>query len=63
MIPAEARIIADVHLINEHHTREQVLDAIECLSRIVSPSQRDRIRVTKLQAWLEKTATTSEATP
>jgi hypothetical protein len=44
MIPAEARNVIDT-LGSIKHTEDNVLDAIDCLNRVVSPSQRDRNRV------------------
>jgi len=44
MIPAEARAIID-QLSNIKRSKDEILDAVECLSRIVSPSARDRQRV------------------
>lgn len=51
MIPVEARNVIDT--INSiQHSGDLILDAIECLSRVVSPSQRDRTRVAVAQARL-----------
>jgi hypothetical protein len=51
VIPAEARNIIDT-LESVKHDDDTVLDAIECLSRVVSPSMRDRGRVLVAQVAL-----------
>jgi hypothetical protein len=53
MIPAEARLIVD-NLSNVKTDREIILDAIDCLTRIVSPSMRDRTRVAKATEHLKE---------
>lgn len=53
MIPAEARNIID-NLANVNSTEDTLRDAIECISRIVSPSQRDRNRVTRATEYLKE---------
>lgn len=59
MIPAEARNVVDT-LSTIKHCEEHILDAIDCLNRIVSPSQRDRTRVQVAVSYL---AGLKEASP
>lgn len=55
MIPAEARnIIDNLHAVKTD--KETILDAVDCLSRIVSPSQRDRTRVARATEFLKEHA-------
>ena len=51
MIPAEARRVIDT-LASAKHTEDHIRDAIECMQRIVSPSHRDRVRVSRAIAFV-----------
>jgi hypothetical protein len=53
MIPAEARNILDT-ISSIKHSRDTILDAMECLSRMSSPSDRDRNRVLKATKAIEQ---------